>query len=142
MELCFGTDAQWEYGLGQCSREKYTEERFSLSDFSFKDSFRNDFIELRNGFFDKGTLSKRASYYGIFGSGNELIIDTSKHLDGTWPVGGQFDNPYYGKTRAECKKVLSKYLRDLRDYANQKSGRWPEEQENIVVLIDHFRKAK
>ena len=28
MELCFGTDTQWEYGLGQCSSEKYTEERF------------------------------------------------------------------------------------------------------------------
>lgn len=137
---CYGTDAQWEAGLGSISHEVHTDETFKLSEkvFYSRNGFKDDFYNLRGNVFDSGTRSKKAAYYGISGSLDEISIDTSEKLYGSWPTSGDFENPYYGKTRQECKATILKYLRTL------KNSQYAEDTEKLKLdtIIMLLKKSK
>jgi len=138
----FGTDAQWEYGLGQCSHENHTEEVFVLDEKVFSNRGLTETFPVRADFFDKGTKSKMASFYGINASDNEISISTSKKLNSTWPVNGDFDNPYYGLNRDGCKKAIIKYLTNLKKFASTSNKANQNDTEKIANVIKLLKKAK
>ena len=139
---CFGTDAQWEYGLGQASHEKYTSEKFVLSENVFSSRGFTETFPVRADFFDKGTKSKMASFYGIYGSNNEISIDTSKKLSSTWPTCGDFENPYYGKTRKECKRVILTYLNNLKKFALTSNKANQDDVEKLTKIIKLLKETE
>lgn len=138
----FGTDAQWEYGLGQRSHENRTEEVFVLDEKVFSSRGLTETFPIRADFFDKGTKSKMASFYGIDASNNEISINTSKKLNSTWPVSGDFDNPYYELNRDDCKKAIIKYLTSLKKFASTSSKANQNDAEKIGDAIKLLKKAK
>ncbi len=139
---CFGTDAQWEYGLNQASHEKYTSEKFVLSENVFSSRGFTETFPVRADFFDKGTKSKMASFYGIYGSNNEISIDTSKKLSSTWPTCGDFENPYHDKTRKECKRVILTYLNNLKKFALTSNKANQDDAEKLTKIIKLLKETE
>jgi hypothetical protein len=137
----FGTDAQWEYGLGQKS-EKRTEEVFKLSEPVFLSRGFTETFPVRADFFDKGTKSKKASFYGISASLDEIAIDTSRTLNSTWPTSGDFENPYHGKSREECKRAILSYLNSLKKFAATSNKANQADSEKIARVIKLLKEAK
>ena len=139
--MTFGTDAQWEYGLGQ-KAEKRTEEVFKLSENMFLERGFTETFPVRADFFDNGTKSKMASFYGISATLNEIAIDTSKKLSSTWPKSGDFDNPYYGKNRDECKRAILSYLNSLKKFAATSNKANQLDAEKLAKVIKLLKEAK
>ena len=87
-------------------------------------------------------LKKMASFYGINASDNEISISTSKKLNSTWPVNGDFDNPYHGLSRDDCKKAIIKYLTNLKKFASTSNKANQNDAEKIANVIKLLKKAK
>lgn len=130
---------QWEYGLGQNSHEVHTDETFKLDKEVFSQrGFTEDFPNLRGNVFDSDAVSKKAAYYGISGSLNEISVHTSKTLYSSWPTSGTFENPYFGKTRSECKSIILKYLRTLKNSKHSDDA----EKARLDEIIAQLKKVK